>query len=136
MELSRYSLAIAVSGAFTVLVASMLIWLLLAEPVALATAVNDHDLTSLAQAVATRWPRRSRFSCDICELGAGLKACATGGGAEAPPYVQPQKPRPTNAIIPGGDPLLELVPIAAAERQPRARAQDDGCSRRCPAAAP
>jgi hypothetical protein len=51
MELSRYSLAIAVSGAVTVLVASMLIWLLLAEPVALATAVNDHDLTSLATAV-------------------------------------------------------------------------------------
>ena len=51
MELSRYSLAIAVSGALTVLVASMLIWLLLAEPVALATAVNDHDLTALAQAV-------------------------------------------------------------------------------------
>jgi len=38
-------------SALTVLVASMLIWLLLAEPVALATAVNDHDLTSLAQAV-------------------------------------------------------------------------------------
>jgi hypothetical protein len=51
MELSRYSLAIAVSGAVTVLVASMLIWLLLAEPVALATAVSDHDLTALAQAV-------------------------------------------------------------------------------------
>ena len=51
MELSRYSLAIAVSGAFTVLVASMLIWLLLAEPVALATAVNDHDVTALATAV-------------------------------------------------------------------------------------
>jgi hypothetical protein len=51
MELSRYSLAIAVSGALTVLVASMLIWLLLAEPVALATAVNDHDVASLAQAV-------------------------------------------------------------------------------------
>jgi hypothetical protein len=51
MELSRYSLAIAVSGAVTVLVASVLIWLLLAEPVALATAVNDHDITALAQAV-------------------------------------------------------------------------------------
>ena len=51
MVLSRYSLAIAVSSALTVLVASMLIWLLLAEPVALATAVNDHDLAALAQAV-------------------------------------------------------------------------------------
>lgn len=51
MELSRYSLAIAVSGAVTVLVASLLIWLLLAEPVALATAVNDHDVTALATAV-------------------------------------------------------------------------------------
>ena len=51
MELSRYSLAIAVLGAVTVLVASVLIWLLLAEPVALARAVNDHDVTALAQAV-------------------------------------------------------------------------------------
>ena len=51
MELSRYSLAMAVTGTLAVLVASMLIWLLLAEPVALATAVNDHDLAALAQAV-------------------------------------------------------------------------------------
>jgi uncharacterized membrane-anchored protein len=51
MELSRYSLAMAVTAALTVLVASMLIWLLVAEPVALATAVNDHDLAALAQAV-------------------------------------------------------------------------------------
>jgi hypothetical protein len=51
MELGRYSLAIAISGAVTVLVASILVWLLLAEPVALATAVNDHDLATLAQAV-------------------------------------------------------------------------------------
>jgi uncharacterized membrane-anchored protein len=51
MEISRYSLAMAITGALTVLVASMLIWLLLAEPVALATAVNDHDLAALAQAV-------------------------------------------------------------------------------------
>jgi len=51
MELGRYSLAIAISSAVTVLVASVLIWLLLAEPVALATAVNDHDLATLAQAV-------------------------------------------------------------------------------------
>jgi len=34
-----------------VLAASMLVWLLLTEPVALATAVGDHDLSALAQAV-------------------------------------------------------------------------------------
>ena len=51
MELSRYSLALTITGMLTVLVASMLVWLLLTEPVALATAVSDHDLTALAQAV-------------------------------------------------------------------------------------
>ena len=51
MELSRYSLAITITGTLTVLAASMLVWLLLTEPVALATAVGDHDLTALAQAV-------------------------------------------------------------------------------------
>ena len=42
MELSRYSLAITITGMLTVLVASMLVWLLLTEPVALAdpTAAN------------------------------------------------------------------------------------------------
>ena len=51
MELGRYSLAITITGTLTVLAASMLVWLLLTEPVALATAVGDHDLTALAQAV-------------------------------------------------------------------------------------
>ncbi len=51
MELSRYSLAITITSAFTVLAASVLIWLLIAEPVALATAIGDHDLSALAQAL-------------------------------------------------------------------------------------
>ena len=51
MELSRYSIAMAVTGTYTVLVASLLVWLLVTEPVALATAVHDHDLTQLAEAI-------------------------------------------------------------------------------------
>jgi hypothetical protein len=51
MELSRYSVAMAVTGTFTVLVASLLVWLLVTEPVALATAVHDQDLTRLAEAI-------------------------------------------------------------------------------------
>ena len=51
MEMSRYSLAMAIAGTTTVVVASLLVWLLLTEPVALATAVNDHDLTDLALAI-------------------------------------------------------------------------------------
>ncbi len=51
MELGRYSLAMAIMGTVTVLLASMIIWLLVSEPVALATAVGDHDMTALAQAI-------------------------------------------------------------------------------------
>jgi hypothetical protein len=51
MEMSRYSLAMAIAGTSTLVAASMLVWLLLTEPVALATAVNDHDLTELALAI-------------------------------------------------------------------------------------
>jgi hypothetical protein len=51
MERGRYSLAVAVTGMITMFVASMIIWLLLSEPVALATAVGDHDLSALAQAI-------------------------------------------------------------------------------------
>jgi hypothetical protein len=51
MEMSRYSLAMAIAGTTTLVVASLLVWLLLTEPVALATAVNDHDLTDLALAI-------------------------------------------------------------------------------------
>ena len=51
MEMSRYSVAMAVTGTFTVLVASLLVWLLVTEPVALATAVHEHDLTELAEAI-------------------------------------------------------------------------------------
>jgi uncharacterized membrane-anchored protein len=51
MELTRYSLAVAITAGLTVLVASMLIWLVVSEPVALATAVGDRDLTALAEAI-------------------------------------------------------------------------------------
>jgi hypothetical protein len=51
MDLGRYSLAVAITTTVTVLVASMLIWLLFSEPVALATAVGDGDFTALARAV-------------------------------------------------------------------------------------
>jgi hypothetical protein len=51
MEMSRYSIAMAVAGSATLVVASLLVWLLVTEPVALATAVHEHDLTELAQAI-------------------------------------------------------------------------------------
>jgi Na+-driven multidrug efflux pump len=51
MDLGRYSLAVAIATTVTVLLASILIWLLIAEPVALATAVGDGDFTALARAV-------------------------------------------------------------------------------------
>ena len=53
MELGRYSLAVAITTVVTVLIASALIWLLVSEPVALATAVNDGDVTALAKAVGS-----------------------------------------------------------------------------------
>ena len=51
MEMSRYSFAMALAGSVTLVVASLLVWLLLTEPVALATAVHEHDLTELAEAL-------------------------------------------------------------------------------------
>ena len=53
MELGRYSLAISITAAITVLIAFTLIWLVVSEPVALATAVNDGDVTALAKAVGS-----------------------------------------------------------------------------------
>lgn len=53
MDLGRYSLAMAITTVVTVLVACTLIWLLVSEPVALATAVNDGDVTALAKAVGS-----------------------------------------------------------------------------------
>ncbi len=51
MEMSRYSMAMAIAGTVTLLVASLIVWLLVTEPVALATAVNEQELTDLAYAV-------------------------------------------------------------------------------------
>ena len=53
MELGRYSLAMAITTLVTVLIACTLIWLVVSEPVALATAVNDGDVTALARAVGS-----------------------------------------------------------------------------------
>lgn len=51
MEMTRYSLAMAVAGSMTALVASLLVWLMVTEPVALATALDQHELADLAYAV-------------------------------------------------------------------------------------
>jgi hypothetical protein len=53
MDLGRYSLAMAITTVVTVVVACTLILLLVSEPVALATAVNDGDVTALAKAVGS-----------------------------------------------------------------------------------
>ena len=52
MELGRFSLSLTIAGIGT-LVASMLIWLLLYEPVALAGALDQGDLSVVAQAIGT-----------------------------------------------------------------------------------
>ncbi len=51
MEMSRYSLAMAIAGTMTLMVASLLVWLVVTEPVALATSLNESDLTELAHAI-------------------------------------------------------------------------------------
>ena len=53
MELGRMSLPLTIAGLATLAVASTLIWLLLYEPVALAGAVNDGDITAVAQAIGS-----------------------------------------------------------------------------------
>lgn len=63
MEMSRYSLAMALAGTLTLMVASLIVWLVVTEPVALATALNDQDLTDLAKAIGRA-------------LAAGLRAIA------------------------------------------------------------
>jgi hypothetical protein len=53
MELGRFSLSLTIAGIGTLTVASMLIWLLLYEPVALAGALDQGDLSVVAQAIGT-----------------------------------------------------------------------------------
>ena len=48
MEMSRYSMAIAVGASMTLVASALLVWLLVAEPVALATAVDNRDIGTLA----------------------------------------------------------------------------------------
>jgi hypothetical protein len=63
MEMSRYSLAMAIAGTMTLMVASLIVWLVVTEPVALATALDQHDLNELAYAIGRA-------------LAAGFKAIA------------------------------------------------------------
>jgi hypothetical protein len=51
MELGRLSLPLAIAACSTLLAASLLIWLLLYEPVALAGAVERGDVSLIAEAV-------------------------------------------------------------------------------------
>jgi hypothetical protein len=53
MELGRFSLSLTIAGIATLTIASMLIWLLLYEPVALAGALDQGDLSVVAQALGT-----------------------------------------------------------------------------------
>ena len=53
MELGRFSLSLTIAGVGTLTLASMLIWLLLYEPVALAGALDQGDLSVVAQAIGT-----------------------------------------------------------------------------------
>lgn len=51
MEMTRYSIAMAVAGGATLVIASLLVWLVVTEPVALATAIDQQDLSELAEAI-------------------------------------------------------------------------------------
>jgi hypothetical protein len=51
MQISRYSVAMAVAVSVTLVVSALLVWLLVTEPVALATAVTTRDVGSLATAL-------------------------------------------------------------------------------------
>jgi hypothetical protein len=51
MEFGRYSLPLTIAALATLLAASLLIWLLLYEPVALAGAVEQGDVTVIARAL-------------------------------------------------------------------------------------
>lgn len=51
MEMTRYSIAMAVAGVATLVIASLLVWLVVTEPVALATAIDEQDLSELAEAI-------------------------------------------------------------------------------------
>jgi hypothetical protein len=53
MELERFSLSLTIAGIGTLAIASMLIWLLLYQPVALAGALDQGDLSVVAQAIGT-----------------------------------------------------------------------------------
>jgi hypothetical protein len=53
MELGRFSLSLTIAGIGTLTIAAMLIWLLLYEPVALAGALDQGDLSVVAQALGT-----------------------------------------------------------------------------------
>jgi hypothetical protein len=51
MDVGRLSLPLTVAGLATVLLASVLIWLLLHEPVALADAVEQRDVSFAVEAL-------------------------------------------------------------------------------------
>jgi hypothetical protein len=51
MELGRMSLPLTIAGVVTLMLAAMLIWLLLYEPVALAGAVEQGDVRLVAEAI-------------------------------------------------------------------------------------
>jgi uncharacterized membrane-anchored protein len=63
MEMSRYSIVMAIAGTMTLMVASLIVWLVVTEPVALATSLNEQDVTDLAHAIGKA-------------LAAGLRALA------------------------------------------------------------
>jgi len=51
MQTSRYHVAFAATGTLSFLAASLLVWLFITEPVALAHAASGEDVSELADAV-------------------------------------------------------------------------------------
>jgi hypothetical protein len=51
MDLGRYSLPLTIAAGATLVAASLLIWLVLYEPVAIAGAIDQRDVTVVAEAL-------------------------------------------------------------------------------------
>jgi hypothetical protein len=60
MEYGRYSLPLTIAAAFALCGALLLIWLVLAEPVAVATAFDRGDLAAVLELIGQTLARAAR----------------------------------------------------------------------------
>ena len=83
MSLARWSMSlVGIAGLLAAVLAAATIWLLFTEPVTVADAVTEGDVTPLVRELAGFSTRRSGTSCATCtsEDPRGIR----GGAARAP----------------------------------------------------